>query len=245
VLLCCWASSAPASTAQIDRKNRHAFIATIVAVGEQKEKQPGWPAAFQVSYLLEAELRSRGYAQVVVGAVIEIHFVADINTQADRAGERFHTDTGIEDAVSVARSHAIHRANEAGDRSVIRGVEVDEATLQGSEEAPCPGAGDDLRTEQAGQAAQPDAVEAGESAEGRGTSNVALKVVGHLRFQLDVTAKIEVEVRADAEGVQVIRICEAQIVCLHAEFAVMVRTAFIVSLRNGARAGGVLRCGRA
>src|SRR6266404_1074677 len=94
---------------------------------------------------LEAELRSCGYAKVVVGAVVEVHFVADINTQADRSGECFDADTRIKDSMRVSTGYATHRPDKAAYRSLVGAVEVDKSSLQGPEDAPCAGAGDELR----------------------------------------------------------------------------------------------------
>ena len=68
-----------------------------------------------------------------------------------------------------------------------------------------------------------------------------VEVVGHLRFQLEVTIGVEIEVGADAEGIQVVEIRESEIVRLHPEFAVAIRAALIVALRNRAGSGVVLR----
>src|SRR3954471_24506094 len=205
--------------------------------------RPKPPIPWKLLLRLEPELRSHCYAQIVVGAVAEIHFVAYIKTQTDWASKSFHTYARIKDAVCIALGNAIHRAHKAADRALVRGVEVDESALQRAEETPRAGAGDELRSKQASQAAKAGAVEAGKSTGGRSGSGVALEVIGHLRFELQVTIHVEIEVRADTQGVEIVSRSQPQIVRLHADLAMTIRATFIVPLRDGAGTS-VLRCGR-
>jgi hypothetical protein len=211
----------------------------------KKEKQPvSRLLIVMVLNSLEADLWSCGYAQVVMGAVVEVHLIANVHAQADRSGKGLDANARIEDAERPEVGDAADGTNEAGDRPVIGSVEVQEASLQGPEYAPRAGPGDDLRSEQTGQAAQPSAVEAGEAAGvGRGGC-VALEVVSHLRFELEVTTHVEVEVGPDAERVQVVEIRQAKIVRLHTELTMVIRAALVIPLRDG-RSARILRGRRA
>jgi hypothetical protein len=191
------------------------------------------PLIKQIQQCLKADLRPRRYAQIVVRPVVEVHLIANVHPQADRSGKGLDANARIEHAERPEVGDAADGTNEAGDRPVIGGVEVQEASLQGPEYAPRAGPGDDLRSEQAGQAAQPGAVEAGKAAGvGRGGC-VALEVVSHLRFELEVTTHVEVEVGPDAERVQVVEIRQAKVVRLHTELAMVIRAALVIPLRDG------------
>lgn len=88
-----------------------------------------------VALILEANRWTDAYAQVVMGSVGEINFVADIQAQTDGSEECFHTAPWIENAVDVIGAETIDRTRE---RVEGRGPTVEakliEAAFRGHEE---------------------------------------------------------------------------------------------------------------
>src|ERR1035437_4825345 len=87
----------------------------------------------RVSRYLEPDNRSKRRAQVIVRAVVEIHFVANIETQTDRPEMPFKTATGIESPHHVVIAQTGNRARESskcGGRIIQ--AEIDETAFGGN-----------------------------------------------------------------------------------------------------------------
>ena len=83
---------------------------------------------------LEAQLRSNGYPQVIVAAVIEIDVVSGFQANTNWSGERFDSAAGIEGKIGPAGVQT-HRAGEAGWGVLIADAEVVKSHFAGHEYA--------------------------------------------------------------------------------------------------------------
>ena len=154
----------------------------------------------------KAEGGAEGDAEVVVGgSVVEPDLVAGFDAQAEGAGEKLDAAAGI--GCEVRRASVVELAERVGEGSsgggVVAVAVLDEAALSGDEGAEGAGGPNlELGAEEAGERAQL----AGDGGAGGGGSVdggdgggvVALEVVVHLRFQLDVRADAETEAAAEA-----------------------------------------------
>ncbi len=73
---------------------------------------------------LEPELRSRGESEVMVGAIIEIHFVASLNSNSEPPDEAFQSAAGVEHTVGVATGNPVKCSLDG-----VAPVEIEEAAL--------------------------------------------------------------------------------------------------------------------
>lgn len=62
--------------------------------------------------LLEPDIRTECRAKVVVRAVVKIHFIADVQAQANRAYVAFQAATGIKSPHHVVITEVLHAADE-------------------------------------------------------------------------------------------------------------------------------------
>jgi hypothetical protein len=83
---------------------------------------------------LEAKNRAKGDAQVVVRAVIKIHFIPDIEANADRSKMSLQPTAWVENPTYVIGAQAIDAADESSDRggSAIE-PKINEAAFEGDE----------------------------------------------------------------------------------------------------------------
>src|SRR6266571_894875 len=56
----------------------------------------------------EADMWPQSYLQVVIGAVVEINLIADIQTNPNRPNVDFHASTRIKDSVGIACGDLSH-----------------------------------------------------------------------------------------------------------------------------------------
>src|ERR1700732_5117245 len=82
---------------------------------------------------LETDNRPKGRLQIVVGVVVEIHFVSDIQTQSNGPEMSFKTAAGIEGAGDVGFAQTGDRASERPKcRGRIIQAEIDKPAFRGN-----------------------------------------------------------------------------------------------------------------
>src|SRR3982074_3198172 len=87
-----------------------------------------------ISLSLKADERSESKAQVVVGPVIEINFVTDVEAYSNRASMSFNTATGIENRIHIVVTQTLNGAAKASKTGSPRiEAEISETALNGNE----------------------------------------------------------------------------------------------------------------
>src|SRR6266700_3774499 len=87
------------------------------------------------SILLESQLWSERYTQIVTCPLVKVHLVANIDTYPQASGKAFNTHTRIERETGVAGCHTAQRTAESRGRILIRNAEVNKPEFRGSESA--------------------------------------------------------------------------------------------------------------
>jgi hypothetical protein len=73
-------------------------------------------------------------AQVVVGSVVEVHFVADVESKADRTEMALQSATGVQHPVYIVCTQSAYGAKEGSQRGWrVVDSKIDEAALQRNE----------------------------------------------------------------------------------------------------------------
>src|SRR5215475_12106486 len=99
---------------------------------------------------LEANVRAESDTQIVMSAAGKIDFIADVETQADRAHVTFQTTAGIKNAGEIIRTKALDGTDScANGGGAIVEEEVVEAALYGEEGMEAVMAKLEFRTEKA------------------------------------------------------------------------------------------------
>jgi len=80
---------------------------------------------------LKADLRAKGYTQVVPRTIIEVDFIAHLEAQPEWAPEAFNTASRVKRKASVSTGDTTQRTFESCWDTFMGGTEVDEPNLAG------------------------------------------------------------------------------------------------------------------
>src|SRR5216684_1405881 len=161
-------------------------------------------AASRLTRSLKPELRSEGHSQIVMSSVIEVDIVAHLRTNTKWSRECLKPSPRIhrEERRSVGQAY---RVDEARGRILVVDAEIVETNLARDEDAEGPGAGLELRSEKTMQRAELRIHQLRGHAIGEGSSEAALKIVRHLRFQLDAGMEVKRRPASNADEIAVRR----------------------------------------
>src|SRR5579864_4988274 len=139
---------------------------------------------------LEAELWTKGNPQVVVSTAIEEYVIASFEAQTNRSSEAFDSARGIQGKIgsAVGQTHGVHKT---GRRILVINTEIVESNFTGHEDAEWARTGLEFRSEESVQRAEAGIHRGRGNSVGECAGVVFLKVVGHLRFQLDAWPNTE------------------------------------------------------
>src|SRR6185369_3628527 len=117
--------------------------------------------------------------------------------------EALYSNTGINRRAGVTRSYASKRSLKTRKDALIGGAEVNEANFEGSERAQCTAIGLELGSKQRGQWPSVSSYKQRRCAVRKSRSEITLKVVGHLPFDLHIGMHVESQTPTDADVVGV------------------------------------------
>src|ERR1700722_1861822 len=136
----------------------------------------------------EANVRAKGHAQVIVSAVVEIHFIANIQAQADRSDVAFESAAGIEDGVDVSGAEAFDGTGERikGSRTIVE-AKVHESPFHRHERMYGKMADLEFGSEHTMEDAEVGAIDRDCASAGvcESLGEHLVEIVGHFAFQLD------------------------------------------------------------
>src|SRR5450755_2014504 len=148
----------------------------------------------------ESENRAECDAEIVMRAVVEIDFIADVQSQADWSQVPLQSSSGIENATYVIGAQVVGAAEERsqGGRSAVQ-TEIDEATLQRYERLNGVVANIDLRSKLAVKHAQVRARKRHRARAGIRESfgKGLIEVVAHLPLKLNFLVRLKAHPSAD------------------------------------------------
>src|SRR5579871_3927508 len=162
---------------------------------------------------LETQLRSERDFPVAAGSVGKNQLVSDFQAQPDRTKKGLHSAARIKHAIDIVRPQVINAAGKSGERC-RRGIEakIREPALEGYEQTHRP-SGLELRTEQAVKDADIGILRGDRAAGsiGEALRENAVKIVGHLRFDLHVGSDIDAGAAAEPDKISA-RFAQSEIV---------------------------------